>query len=73
MAGFLAALSEVVNNQTESGFQIDGTFGSEFHFAGIESLGFSMEFGISVNTLGSDTDISTMGSSFLKAAVHFYL
>lgn len=73
MSGFVAALSEVINQKTESGFQIDGTFGSEFHFTSLESLGFSMEFGVSIDTLGDGTTIQTAGHNFFKAAVHFYL
>jgi hypothetical protein len=48
MAGMLASLSQIVtvngNPETQSGMQIDGTFGTEFHINSIESLGFSMEF-----------------------------
>ncbi|MBL7664605.1 MAG: hypothetical protein JNM93_05685 [Bacteriovoracaceae bacterium] len=77
MAGLFGAVSDQVDNgtttETESGIQVDATFGSEFHFSGIESLGFSMEFGASMNTVGSETTIQTMGHNFLKAAVHFYL
>jgi hypothetical protein len=77
MAGMLASLSQIVtvngNPETQSGMQIDGTFGTEFHINSIESLGFSMEFGISTNTLGNDTTIETIGDGFIKAALHFYL
>lgn len=58
---------------TQSGMQIDGTFGSEFHFPGIESLGFSFEFGLSLNKIGGVFNIETVGNHFLVAGVHFYL
>jgi hypothetical protein len=61
--------------KVDSGFQIDGTMGTEFHFTGIESLGFSLEFGVSARKADSNggTSLETLGDSFLKAAVHFYL
>ncbi len=68
-SGLLAAL----RTNDESGFQVDGTMGSEFHIPGIESIGFSFEFGFSINRLNSSTNIETVGYNFLSAAVHFYL
>ncbi len=73
MAGLLAAVSEVINNNKESGMQIDGTMGTEFHFNSIESVGFSFEVGVSVNTLGTGTTISTLGDKFAILSAHFYL
>jgi hypothetical protein len=74
MAGTFAALSYLDEQDKEkSGYQIDGTLGSEFHFTGLESLGFSFEFGFSVNDVGNGTTFETLGNNFLKAAVHFYL
>ena len=63
------------NSKVESGYQVDGTMGTEFHFAGLESLGFSLEFGVSVRKAEKDTGstFQTLGDNFLKAAVHFYL
>jgi hypothetical protein len=49
--------------------------GTEFHFAGLESLGLSIEFGLSVRKADPDggTSFETLGDSFIKSAVHFYL
>lgn len=76
MAALLA--SETYLNQkkeVQTGHQIDGTMGSEFHFSGLESLGFSLEFGLSVRKVNSEggNSFQTLGDQFLKAAVHFYL
>lgn len=62
-------------DKVKSGYQVDGTLGSEFHFTGLESLGFSFEFGISARHANSEdgTSFETLGDQFLKAAVHFYL
>ncbi|MCB9092808.1 MAG: hypothetical protein H6621_04105 [Halobacteriovoraceae bacterium] len=68
-----AALIGLIQRDDESGFQVDGTLGSEFHIPGIESVGFSFEFGISVNKLDSSTRVQTVGYNFFSAAVHFYL
>jgi hypothetical protein len=55
-----------------SGFQIDLTLGSEFQFQQLESIGFSFEFGVSINKL-QETAIETVGNHFVSAAIHFYL
>lgn len=63
------------NDKTKTGFQVDATLGSEFHFQGIESLGFSIEFGFSARDVGKSegTSFETLGDNFIKAAIHFYL
>lgn len=60
---------------TRNGFQADGILGTEFHFTGLESIGFSFEFGISARTGSPEggTSFQTLGDNFLTAAVHFYL
>ncbi len=74
MAGTFASISYLDDKDKEkTGYQIDGTLGTEFHFTGLESLGFSCEFGVSVNDTGKGTTFQTLGNNFLKAAVHFYL
>ncbi|OFZ15795.1 MAG: hypothetical protein A2X86_11250 [Bdellovibrionales bacterium GWA2_49_15] len=55
-----------------SGFQLDFTLGSEFTFQGLESLGFSFEFGASMNKI-DELVIETVGYHFVTAAIHFYL
>jgi hypothetical protein len=73
----LFAMQNFVNNQnnTESGYQADGTLGTEFHFSGLESLGFSFEFGISARNTDPEAgqSIETLGDHLIKAGVHFYL
>jgi hypothetical protein len=56
----------------ESGFQMDFTLGSEFHLAGLKSLGFHFEFGVSLNKV-DDFKIQTVGSQLLVMGIHFYL
>jgi hypothetical protein len=75
MAGLLAAENYLDDGKAKSGFQMDGTMGTEFHLQGLESIGFSFEFGLSVrNSNNSEgTSFQTLGDQFLKAAVHFYL
>lgn len=76
LAGLLASENYVNDqNKVDTGYQLDGTMGTEFHFSGLESLGFSVEFGLSVRNADDDggTSFETLGDSFLKAAVHFYL
>jgi len=76
LAGLFASESFLdEQRQVQSGYQVDGTLGTEFHFAGLESIGLSFEMGISarnVDPLGG-ASIETLGDQFLKAAFHFYL
>ncbi|MBT3584923.1 MAG: hypothetical protein HN509_08450 [Halobacteriovoraceae bacterium] len=67
-----ALLKEKSAGVEQSGFQVDLTLGSEFHFAGLTSLGFSFEFGVSFNKL-DDFVAETTGSHFVVAGIHFYL
>ena len=76
MAGLLASLNYLDDkDKTKSGYQVDGTLGAEFHLAGIESIGFSFEFGLSVRDAEpkGGTSFETLGDQFVKAGVHFYL
>lgn len=75
MAGLLASQNYLDGDKTRTGYQIDGTMGSEFHFNGLESIGFSFEFGLSVRDADPEggTSFETLGDQFVKAAVHFYL
>ena len=76
MSGLLASQNYLDNeDKVKSGFQVDGTLGTEFHLTGLESIGFSFEFGLSArNTSEKEgTSFQTLGDQFLKAAVHFYL
>ena len=56
----------------QSGFQVDVTLGSEFSFTGLTSLGFSFEFGVSLNKL-DDFVVETVGNHFVVSSIHFYL
>jgi len=71
----LAALLNKKNvsssGDSKTGFQLDLTMGTEFHFSGLESLGFSFEFGLSFEKI-NDFVVKTVGHSFLTAGVHFY-
>lgn len=72
MAGMGAFLNNKINSTSYSGFQFDLSFGSEFHFAGLNSLGLSFEFGVSAYKLNNFI-FRTLGNNFFVSAVHFYL
>ncbi len=72
MAGMAAILANKMAGVNYSGFQFDLSFGSEFHFSGLNSLGFSFEFGVSANKK-KDFVFETLGNNFLVAGIHFYL
>jgi len=72
IAGMGALLSNKENRTNYSGFQFDLSMGSEFHFSGLQSLGFSFEFGASAFKK-KDFVFETLGNSFVVSAIHFYL
>lgn len=72
LSGMGAILSNKINGISYSGFQFDLSLGSEFHFSGLNSLGFSFEFGVSANKK-KDFVFETLGSHFIVAGIHFYL
>lgn len=76
MAGLFATETylDEEEDKVKSGYQIDGTLGTEFHLQGLESIGFSFEFGLSARNADSGgSTFQTLGDQFVKAAVHFYL
>ncbi|MBT3984262.1 MAG: hypothetical protein HOE90_23100 [Bacteriovoracaceae bacterium] len=73
IAAGAAFLTQKINSASYSGFQIDLGGGSEFNFPGVESLGFSLEFGLGLNKLKHSMRVETMGSSIVVAGAHFYL
>jgi hypothetical protein len=71
--GLLGAfVKEKKGTQDHSGFQFDLTFGTEFAFQGLNSIGFSLDFGLSMNKL-DEFVVETVGKHYFSAAVHFYL
>jgi len=67
-----AIISKNSGTNSGTGFQLDGTLGTEFFFRGLESLGFSIEFGVSINKLDT-LAFETVGLNIINAALHFYL
>lgn len=73
LAGMGAFFTYEYQDKTRNGHQLDASFGSEFHFQGLESIGFSFEFGLGASRFENKNRFSTIGNSFIKSAVHFYL
>jgi len=73
LAGAMFTYKDTTKDATDQGYQVDGLFGAEFSFQGIESVGFSFEFGMGMYKYQGDTHISTLGYNIVKSAVHFYL
>lgn len=72
MAGMGAFLNNKMQSTSYSGFQFDFTFGSEFHFTGLNSLGLSFEFGVSAYKQ-KEFIFQTLGNHFIVSGIHFYL
>lgn len=75
---FYSALSAIMftyqdAGDTVSGNQIDAGLGAEFSFQGLESIGFSFEFGFSMNKYNGAQNIQSYGHHIITSAVHFYL
>lgn len=71
-AGMGALISNKIDGKNYSGFQFDLSLGSEFHFTGLNSIGFSFEFGLSANKK-KDFVFETLGNHFVVSGIHFYL
>lgn len=75
---FYSALTAVTftyqnNGDTESGYQVNAGLGTEFSLQGLESIGFSFEFGLGMNKYNGGNNIQTYGNNIISSAVHFYL
>jgi hypothetical protein len=71
-SSLIGFISQKSASGDQSGFQVDLTMGSEFSFAGLSSLGFSVEFGLSLNKV-DEFVVETVGDNFIIAGAHFYL
>lgn len=60
-------------DETATGSQLEAVFGAEFSFQGLESVGFSFEFGAGLINYNDVSSFQTVGHNVLKSAVHFYL
>ncbi len=69
----VAIFNTTEDSETKSRFQLDASFGAEFALRGLESMGLSFEFGLSINNRGGDTSFQTVGDHIMQAAIHFYL
>ena len=72
VGSFLLLNQKNPGSDSDSGFQADLGFGTEFSFQGIDSLGLSAEFGVRFKKV-DDLEVSTMGEHILSAGLHFYL
>ena len=75
---FYSAFSAIMftyqnDGDTVSGNQIDAGLGAEFSFQGLESIGFSFEFGFSMNKYNGAQNIQSYGHHIVSSAIHFYL
>lgn len=61
------------SNETKNGHQIEAGFGTEFSFQGLESIGFSFEFGAGYSYYNEESIFKTIGHDMITSAIHFYL
>lgn len=64
--------TEISPGNNESGFELNGFAGVEFFLAGLDSLGFSLETGVGISSIESQTRFRTIGDSPLRAGATFY-
>ncbi len=62
----------LVSASSKTGVEFLTGFGAEAFIPGVESLGFSMETGVSFTNLSGTFVLKTLGVSFLNAGIHFY-
>ncbi len=65
-------ISQEVNGNNDSGFQLNGFAGGEFFFSGLESLGFNFEAGIGVTSISSEVRFRTIADHPFRAGITFY-
>jgi hypothetical protein len=68
---FTAGVASVAA-ESRSGAEFLGAFGAEAFIPGLESLGFAMETGASLDNLSGSFALKTLGVSFLNAGIRFY-
>ena len=74
VAAMFAVGSKSVGGESGTILQGDGTFGCEFHFAGLSSVGLSFEFGFSASKEGDSKLLMRLfGDNIITAGIHFYL
>ncbi len=61
------------SDDIQNGYQAEGSFGSEFTFQGLESVGFSFEFGLGLIKHDNKSSFKTVGHHMVQSAIHFYL
>lgn len=60
-------------DKTKQGYLMDATFGAEFSFQGLESIGLSFEFGLGLSQYNGESHFQTVGYNVIQSAIHFYL
>lgn len=69
--GNFSLLTVEVAGIKESGYELSGVVGSEFFLSGLDNLGFNVETGVAVTSLGK-VRFRTLGDNFLRAGIIFY-
>lgn len=69
---FYSGVGVALVSRSGSKLQVSAFLGDEFFFAGLPSLGFSIEVGIRGDNTSGTFAIRTIGESFLSAGIHFY-
>lgn len=58
--------------ETQSGFELNGFFGGEFFFSGLDSLAFRFEAGLGILSVDDGVTFRTIGDSPVRAGITFY-
>lgn len=69
--GSVGLVNYEVNDKSKNGTELNGHFGVEFFFAGLDSLGFNVESGIAISSV-ENTRFRTYGDSPIRAGIFFY-
>lgn len=68
----LVSAEDPTTGDNESGFELNGFAGGEFFFSGLESLGFSFEAGVGVQSISSEVRFRTIADHPFRAGITFY-
>lgn len=65
-------VSQEINGDNDSGFDLMGVVGAEFFFAGLENLSMNFEAGVGVTSISDEIRFRTIGDHPLRAGIFFY-
>jgi hypothetical protein len=65
-------ISDEIEGDNDSGFDLSGFGGAEFFLPGLDSLGLNFEMGVGITSISSEVRFRTIGDHPFRAGMIFY-